>query len=227
MDDADRKTLKLRRFNRRIQALTLVEVLVVIAITVTWGMVLMYLLLRPEKVVRQVTCRSNLEQIGASYQTWANDNQDLHPMQVPVARGGALELAATGNVSAVFQLMSNHLSTPNILVCPKDDNRAAATNFASLAATNTSYFIGLDAHPKCSGSLLLSGDANLTVQGLPAKSGIINLTTGTPVGWTTNRHGLAGNIITDHGGVVSTIGFVVNEDVLFHTSLATNRIAIP
>ena len=38
-----------------------------------------------------------------------------------------------------FQVMSNELNTPKILVCPEDASKSAASNFASLGAGNVSY----------------------------------------------------------------------------------------
>ena len=43
-----------------------------------------------------------------------------------------------------FQVMSNELSTPKILVCPAD-TRVAAANFVRLKNQNVSYFVGLEA----------------------------------------------------------------------------------
>jgi hypothetical protein len=43
------------------------------------------------------------------------------------------------NAAQHFQVMSNELSTPRILVCPKDRSRKPATAFANLQTNNVSY----------------------------------------------------------------------------------------
>ena len=66
-------------------------------------------------------------------------------MQVSVTGGGTMELVAGGAVYPHFQVLSNELSTPRVLLCPNDDKQAWATNFLDLADTNLSYFLNVDA----------------------------------------------------------------------------------
>ena len=84
--------------------------------------------------------------------------------------------------------MSNELATPKVLVCPWDKDRVAATDFtAGLSASNISYFVGLDAdtnHPQ----MFLSGDDNFAIGGLPAKSGLLEISTNAAIGWASGRH---------------------------------------
>ena len=47
--------------------------------------------------------------------------------------------------SLQFCLASNELVTPNILLCPNDTERKAATNFSRCEMTNISYSLGDDA----------------------------------------------------------------------------------
>ncbi len=58
-----------------------------------------------------------------------------------------MERAATGNVAAVFPVMSNELNTPKILFCPEDKIRTQATMFTATQPgnSNISYFVNLDA----------------------------------------------------------------------------------
>jgi len=56
--------------------------------------------------VQRIACLNNLKQIGLSYSAWAGDHNGKFPMDVSVTNGGVMELAATGNVAAVFQVMS-------------------------------------------------------------------------------------------------------------------------
>ena len=73
-----------------------------------------------------------------------------------------MELVASGFVFPHFQVMSNELSTPKILVCPADKNRTFKAKFTSdLRDANLSYFVNVDAVEGTSSSLLC-GDRNLT-----------------------------------------------------------------
>jgi len=82
-----------------------------------------------------------------------------------------MELVATGNVAACFQVMSNELSTPKILLCPEDTRRTYATNFSTgFSGANISYFLNPDAvetYPQ----MILDGDDNLLVDGKPVSAG--------------------------------------------------------
>jgi len=90
-------------------------------------------------------CVSDLKQIALSFRIWQGDNGDRLPFQVPTNLGGTRELRAIGaggfdaNAFLHFQVMSNELYDPRILVCPADSTRNAATNFAGLRAENVTF----------------------------------------------------------------------------------------
>jgi hypothetical protein len=167
-----------------------------------------------------------LKQIGLASRIWAGDNNDKYPTAVPIASGGVMELAAAGNAAAVFQVMSNELSTPKVLICPKDKEHMAATNFSSSFTTkNTSYFIGLDAgtnYPLA----LLSGDCNLEFGGNKIKSGVQSISTNAMYFWNTERHNRSGNVVLVDDSVQSLKNSELVNQVR-QTGLATNRLAIP
>jgi len=201
----------------------MMEVLVIIAVLTVLVGVLVPVLAKAKKRSARIGCVNYLKQVGLAYRIWAGDNGDLLPMRVPVARGGAMELAATGNVTIIFQVMSNELSTPKTLVCPNDLAHLAATNFTSLGATNISYFAGLDA--KESDPLApLAGDDNLFVNGVQVPPGILNLWSNS-ASWSNNRHQYFGNVTLADGSVqaATRIGFNSSAGTLF----TTNRLAIP
>lgn len=122
--------------------------------------------------------------------------------------------------------MSNELSTPRLLVCPDDLKHDAATNFSTLTATNISYFVGLGTGTNYSPNSILSGDANLTLSGHPVKSGLLDLASGAPVGWESDRHSYGGNIGMNDGSVQSLTRSGLRS-YLGSTGLTTNRLAIP
>jgi hypothetical protein len=149
-----------------------------------------------------------------------------------------MELVATGNITACFQVMSNELSTPKILLCPEDTYRVRATNFSTLNSSNISYFVGLDA-AETKPQLFLSGDDNLAIGGIPVKSGVLELSTNAPISWTSGRHiaynshfwtparyRFVGNIGLADGSVqqVTTDGL---QKALQQTGIATNRLVLP
>jgi hypothetical protein len=88
---------------------------------------------------------NNMKQIGLAFRTWAIDNGDQYPFNVSTNKGGTLELSMPGgdgfdsNAARIFQVMSNELSTPKILVSPADSKRQPALDFQSLQPANVSY----------------------------------------------------------------------------------------
>jgi hypothetical protein len=224
--------MKPRLSNQRTAALTRTEVMVVIITIAVLAMVILPTLTY-HGTRKPFDCISNLKQIGIAYRLWEGDNNGKYPMAVSVTNGGAMELVATGNVAACFQVMSNELSTPKILLCPEDTHRAYATNFSTgFSGANISYFINADAvetYPQ----MILDGDDNLLVDGKPVKPGILNLWTGSTIAWTKDRHHGVGNIGMADGSAmqVTSEGFQqATKEALSSTlvpSSATNRLAIP
>lgn len=180
-----------------------------------------------------IHCLNCLKQTGVAFEIWQGDNGGQYPMDVPVTLGAAEELLATGNVAAVFQVMSNELATPKFLKCPEDFRHKAATNFGSLTRANISYFVALTGShaPPISAPgdnsripFLLAGDANLGQNRQLVRSGILNLSSNTAA-WTPDRHGEFGNVLVADGSVqtVRQIGFTSSAG----TYMATNRIVVP
>ncbi len=223
--------MKLYHRRNRTRALMMEEVLIVIFVLALLGLVFFigtarggwHFVGRQESA--RIDCVNNLKMVGLGYRIWEGDNNDRFPQAVSITNGGAMELVATGNVVAVFQCMSNELSTPKILVCRSDGDHSPATNFlADFSARNLSYFAGLDADDS-QPQAVLSGDANLIVNGRPVPAGIANLAA-SPVTWTKSRHGATGNVGLADGSVQSYInqmGFVSSPGTIF----STNRVVIP
>ena len=98
-----------------------------------------------QQIAPIISCGNNLKQIGLAFRTWAIDNDGQFPFNVSTNAGGTREFCAMGsdgfdgNAVQHFQVMSNELSTPRILVCPKDPSRKPAVGFASLEASNVTY----------------------------------------------------------------------------------------
>ena len=217
--------MKLRCSNRKNHALTLAEVLFVVAVlTILATMILPAL--TGAKHGGGGSCNTNLRQIGGAYQMWAGDNNNKYPMEVSTNAGGVMELAAIGNAAAVFQVMSNELSTPRVLICPKDKTHQAATNQSfTLTSKNISYFVGLDAGTNFPYSFL-SGDNNLEFANQAIKLGLQFMATNAMYFWSADRHNRCGNILLADGSVQAVKNTEMRTQVS-QTGLATNRLAIP
>jgi prepilin-type processing-associated H-X9-DG protein len=228
--------MKPRLSKKRNAAMTLFEVGVVVAIVMILVVLLLPRIARPRRAYAGIDCGNNLKQVGLAYRIWEGDNGDIYPMGISVASGGSMEMVATGNVLQTFMVMSNELSTPKILFCPEDKTRTWPTagwptnEFASLSASNLSYFVGVDvtndtANPK----MFLSGDCNFVIGGVPVKPGLRSFWTNDPIGWTATRHlnpGNYGNIGFADGSVQQMTSTSL-RNYLQLTGLATNRFAIP
>jgi prepilin-type processing-associated H-X9-DG protein len=211
-----------RLAHQRTAALTLVEVLIVIAALALLAAILLPALAKAKRRASKISCVSQLKQIGVSYRVWADDNGGKYPMQISVTNEGAMELIVTGNIAAYFRVMSNELDVPQILICPEDTEHISATDFASLENSNISYFVSLatiDTQPQT----LLSGDDNLMVNGKRVQSGILNLHTNDVLAWTKERHQGAGNLLLGDGSVQQA----TSADLTSIARFATNRLAIP
>jgi prepilin-type N-terminal cleavage/methylation domain-containing protein len=232
--------MKPRCSTRRNRALTLVEVLAVLFVLAVIAAALLPVLGRAKRISSRLGCFNNLKEISLDYRIWGGDNGDLYPTGVSVTNGGAMELAAKGDVAAVFQVMSNELSTPKILACPMDTNHFPATNFSVVfSAKNISYFASLDATNDSNSHLLLIGDDNFSVDGTATKSELLNLSANSSVEWLPGRHvsynahfwtsthrRFMGNVVLNDGSV-----WQFNSDdfqnALANSDLATNHLAIP
>ncbi len=93
----------------------------------------------------RINCANNMKQIGLAVQIWSSDHKDRFPFNVSTNEGGTMELRAEWkngfdqNPARIFQVMSNELNTPMILVCPADPSKQPALDFRNLQAGNVSY----------------------------------------------------------------------------------------
>ena len=177
---------------------TLVALLVIIAVLAILVAMLLPALAGAHDRARRIQCVNNLKQSGIAFRIWADDNSNLYPMTVSTNQGGTMEFDTGANTFRHFQIMSNELYTPKILICPAD-TRVAAADFARLNNQNVSYFVGLDANDM-SPQRLLDGDRNITGESDP-ENGILKLVPGRRVNWTHDIHVNQGNVGLADGSV--------------------------
>jgi hypothetical protein len=128
-------------------ALIICAVLVVPAILAA---MLLPALARAKGRAQQISCANNLKQVGIAFRTWAVDNNGEFPFNVSAKDGGTRELCARDqdgfdrNSFAHFQVLSNELFSPKVLVCPADTSKQVAMSFngfGQLKAVNVSYLL--------------------------------------------------------------------------------------
>jgi hypothetical protein len=203
------RKMKWSASNRSTAAMTLTEVIVVTAIIFSFIAAFIFLdnlNYKNEKRIYEKAMRinyvSNLKQIGLAFKLWEGDNGDKFPMEVSLANGGAMELVATGNITAIFQVMSNELGTPKLLICPADSDHSYATNFGiDFNNLHISYFVGAEITNEMNPQMILSGDDNFEISGVPIKSGLLEFSTNAPISWSAERHHFVGNIGLADGNV--------------------------
>jgi len=211
------------RSTRRV-AFSVMELFITVACLVLLAAVLLPALAKSKSRSSRINCNNNAKQIGLSFRTWSFDNHDHFPMQVSCGEGGTMEVAAHGEAYPHFQVLSNELSTPKVLLCPMDEKRSYSTSFASFADTNLSYFVNINARNGDNGSLLL-GDRNLTNRAR-ASNRLVALAKVDSIAWTRELHSEKGNLGFGDGSVRSfrngSVGTIVKS-----LDGTTNWLAVP
>lgn len=205
--------------------LTLVEVLVIVAVLFALLLFMWPAHIGGKRTSSRITCVNNLKQVGLSFRIWAGDHGDQYPMQNSTNQSGAIEINDTLATFEYFQLLTNELGTPKVLFCPDDKKRPPVLNFSDLNKTNSSYFIGLDAHETLP-QTMLSGDRNITNGFLP-KRGVLELTTNHPAGFTDKIHIRQGNIALGDGSVQQVSSARFRSEIIRNTGFVTNKILLP
>jgi prepilin-type N-terminal cleavage/methylation domain-containing protein/prepilin-type processing-associated H-X9-DG protein len=200
-------------------AFTLLELMMVIAIITIVAALLLPALARTKAKAHRIQCLNNLKQVGVANLAFAHEHGERFPMRVSTNQGGSMEYARSApNAAGLFvysfrnfQVLSNDLVTPQMLVC-RADKRVAASNFARLRDENVSYFAGLDADPARPGSVV-AGDWNVTNSALMQRDFPVERTE-LKFGWTKEVHEQRGNVLFADGRVELLRNFTVGASTV-------------
>jgi hypothetical protein len=223
---SDPKSVKTIPANYQNRALTLIDVLVVLAVASVLMALLLPAMTRTSHCTLQSYCINNQRQIGLAFRVWAGDNNDKFPMELSETNGGTLEFIAGPNAFRHFQIASNELSTPRVLYCRTDPDtaRATATNFDILNNSNLSYFVGVEANQNLP-TMILSGDRLLTNASVSTNA-ILSLNKNSPANWVSDIHSRIGDIALADGSV-QQIKIGKLHSFLKNSETATNRLQMP
>jgi prepilin-type processing-associated H-X9-DG protein len=198
----------------------------VVAIVMTALLACMILpaLTRDKQRSQRERCIDNLKRQGLAFRIFANNNDERFPFHLSITNGGTEELVAPGATFLQFRALSNEFGSPSVLTCPADTRRPV-TNWSSFTESSLSYFVGLDTE-ETTPMTLLSGDRNLTLNGVAVPPGLLEVTTNSLLGWTPAMHRRAGNVCFGDGSVSSTTSLMLTDQVR-QQETATNRLLVP
>jgi prepilin-type N-terminal cleavage/methylation domain-containing protein len=185
---------------------TLLELLCVMAIIGLLASLLFPVLEQGSARAKRLQCLNNLRQAGLAFQLFAHDHNGAFPMAVPEQSGGSREFVQRAYqlhgefyfAFRCFQVLSNELVTPRLLVCPSD-NRVPSPSFSALQNDHLSYFVGLKADYRKPSSIL-AGDRNIT-NDLAGAVTLVQLGPNHFLRWTHELHQFKGNLLLADGSV--------------------------
>ena len=168
-----KKTIGIRAFST-VELLVVVSVILVLLVLVIGLGVILPSLSKAKGKAQRIACVNYLKQIGVATRIYATDNQDRFPWQVPAEEningrtyyGSADSLGKHEENWKHWQSLSNELSNPKVLRCPRDVNRRQVRSFSNSTFggedgnLSFSYFVGSEAD-EAKPSNLLSGDRNI------------------------------------------------------------------
>lgn len=176
----------------RQRGVTLIELMVVIALIALLAGLYLPAVHRIKSKGLQTKCLGNLRQIGLGFRFFADDHENQYPMELAASSGGTRDFVPAGETWRHYLALSNYLDQPKLLTCPAD-RLLPANKWSTIANTNISYFVGVDA-AFGKATHFLSGDRNIVADTADSTS-IVWLNNGEKVSWTQELHDANGNIL--------------------------------
>ena len=216
------------RIRQKTQALTIIEVLVVVVVIALLVGLAVPWIQKSRTKANRLWCTSNLKGIGLGYRIWATDHTNRFPWQISSNAGGTLQFVS--DVSQVWRhvaAISNELSSPRTAFCPSDTERREVRNFSEFNSNqNLSYFIGLGASFESPKSIL-SGDRNLLLEGSALLNQIITLSSNANVAFDQRIHKTEGNVLLGDGSVQMLTSTRLRDTVHDAAKVSTHTLMIP
>lgn len=204
------------------RAFGLVELLVMIAVIVVLAGLMMPRMKDSGASAARKRCVNNLKNVGLAFRLFPLPAGDKFPGLVMMSNGIPME---TIDVVMLFGALSNELSDPKVLICPADKMRKAANFVTNVTSRNISYFASLSADETLPQGFL-AGDRNMATSGVAVGTGLLAVTTNTPVSWTKDLHVEHGNIAMGDGSVQQMSSSRLKQS-LRDQDLATNYLVFP
>jgi len=177
----------MERPRSRQTAMTLVEILVVIAVIT----ILIALLLPPRQGLGGTpggACMNHLRQIDIGFILYTQDNGGKFPMQQSITNGGTMEFLQRNQTFPHYEKVAAYLSPVQILICPCDKSKRAGTDYNTLSDANLSYFLNADVSTNNPSTSILAGDRNVQANGRPTTPGVLFVSTNVDVSFTSELH---------------------------------------
>ena len=226
------QSMKLLRAKARVEAFTLVEILVVVAmIVMLWVMIMPEPRAKPRSL--STACINNQKQIELGFATWAGDNENRFPWQVSTNEEGTKEFISDNQAVSQFQSLSHYLKDPQIFFCPSEKTRIAAIDNIPMNDSNISYFVNVDAALTSGANTIMTGDRHLQANGNQVNPGTFVYTNGMAMGWTRELHYTSANgpvgAMSFTDGHVERVVAKTNEltDAFNQQKIASERLLVP
>lgn len=220
-----------RRF-ARLSALTRLEVMVMIAAFVLFLIVGLAAASagysRSLARRHRIACVNNLKTIGLAFRI-SFITKDGFPWKMDANEGGSKEHLA--NPTALWRhlaAISNELSTPKLLICPSDRERAPARTFPEITNNEfVSYALGFSASEDTPQSIL-GADRNVLHDGVPLANVIVSFPRNAAVTFDRRVHQEAGNLLLGDGSVQQVSSRSLGDRFReAHRATGTNVLAFP